>query len=178
MSEKNKKESWGSYWIYGWMDVGSDHYNNRQKIQSYIGTIIILPVIVTFIALAIWLLLFIGSHISYFVNVIILGGNSTEFIMERNNLMGDFYSLKKFFLWPLMIVLTWVSVARFFNYIETLFKKSHKGRNKSKSIGYIFYILAVSDFISGNFLDFDITGLWWSPIALGLIGSIIISNKK
>jgi len=44
-----------------------------------------------------------------------------------------------------------------------------------KIIGYVFYALAAIDFCSGNFFQIDFTGVWWPPIALGLIGAGLIS---
>ena len=41
-------------------------------------------------------------------------------------------------------------------------------------IGYICYVLAAIDFIAGNFLGIDFTGVFWSPIALAIIGSILV----
>ena len=43
-----------------------------------------------------------------------------------------------------------------------------------KITGYICYGFGALDFILGNFLEIDITGLWWSPIVLFIIGSFII----
>tara|TARA_B100000959_G_C14662855_1_gene493161 strand:+ start:159 stop:371 length:213 start_codon:yes stop_codon:yes gene_type:complete len=42
-------------------------------------------------------------------------------------------------------------------------------------IGYICYVLAAIDFIAGNFLGIDFTGVFWSPIALAIIGSILVN---
>ena len=44
---------------------------------------------------------------------------------------------------------------------------------KLQGIGVILIILAVVDFIAGNFLSIDFTGVAWSPIALGLGGSLL-----
>jgi hypothetical protein len=44
-----------------------------------------------------------------------------------------------------------------------------------KIIGYVCYALAAIDFIAGNFFQIDLTGVWWSPIALGGIGAIVLS---
>ena len=42
-------------------------------------------------------------------------------------------------------------------------------------IGYICYGLAAIDFIAGNFLGIDFTGVFWSPIALAVIGSFLVN---
>ena len=42
-------------------------------------------------------------------------------------------------------------------------------------IGYICYVLAAIDFIAGNFLGIDFTGVFWSPIALAILGSILVN---
>ena len=40
-------------------------------------------------------------------------------------------------------------------------------------IGAILIILAVVDFITASFLGKDFTGVVWSPLALGIGGSIL-----
>ena len=42
-----------------------------------------------------------------------------------------------------------------------------------QTIGYICYVLAAIDFISANFLGIDFTGVWWSAIALVVIGGFL-----
>jgi len=42
-----------------------------------------------------------------------------------------------------------------------------------QGIGVLLIILGVVDFITGNFLGKDFTGVAWSPIALGIVGSIL-----
>ena len=42
-------------------------------------------------------------------------------------------------------------------------------------IGYICYGLAAIDFITGNFMGMDLTGVFWSPIALGAIGALLMN---
>ncbi|MBR5350599.1 MAG: zinc-ribbon domain-containing protein [Prevotella sp.] len=45
-------------------------------------------------------------------------------------------------------------------------------------IGRIFYIVAIADFILGNFFNVDITGVWWSPLLFVGIGFILESYAK
>jgi len=42
-------------------------------------------------------------------------------------------------------------------------------------VAYIFYALAAIDFITGNFMGMDLTGVFWSPIALGAIGALLMN---
>ena len=44
----------------------------------------------------------------------------------------------------------------------------------NSSIGYIFYVLGAIDYVSANFFDIDLTGLPFSPLIFGGIGSIFI----
>lgn len=37
-------------------------------------------------------------------------------------------------------------------------------------LSFVFYIAAVVDYVSGNFFDCDLTGVYWSPLVLGGIG--------
>lgn len=43
-----------------------------------------------------------------------------------------------------------------------------------KAIGYLCYAFGVIDF-AGMFLGYDLTGVPWSPIVAGVIGSIFIN---
>ena len=49
-----------------------------------------------------------------------------------------------------------------------------------QGIGALLIILGVVDFITGTFLGKDFTGVWWSPLALGGVGSLLmrIGNSK
>jgi len=42
-----------------------------------------------------------------------------------------------------------------------------------KIIGYLLIVFAIIDF-AGMFFDYDITGVSWSPIVEGLLGSLLI----
>ena len=42
-----------------------------------------------------------------------------------------------------------------------------------KILGYICYALAAIDLISYYIFSIDFTGMWWSPIALAILGSIL-----
>ncbi len=44
-----------------------------------------------------------------------------------------------------------------------------------KIVGYVCYVLAAIDFITGNFLGMDLTGVFWSPIALGIVGTVFVN---
>ena len=50
----------------------------------------------------------------------------------------------------------------------------------SSSIAYFFYALGTIDYVSANFFDNDFTGIPFSPIILGGIGSIFmyLHNSK
>ena len=45
---------------------------------------------------------------------------------------------------------------------------------KNSSIAYVFYALATIDYVSANFFNNDLTGLPFSPIILGGIGSVFM----
>lgn len=47
-----------------------------------------------------------------------------------------------------------------------------------KLLGYIVIGFGVVDFILGNFAGIDLTGVFWSPIAAGVLGSWLISLEE
>jgi len=50
----------------------------------------------------------------------------------------------------------------------------HMKKVKNSSIAYVFYALATIDYVSANFFNNDLTGLPFSPIILGGIGSVFM----
>lgn len=42
-----------------------------------------------------------------------------------------------------------------------------------KILGYLCYLFAIIDFC-GMFFNYDLTGVVWSPIVAGIIGSVLI----
>lgn len=46
-------------------------------------------------------------------------------------------------------------------------------------ISFLFYLIAVIDW-AGMFFDYDFTGVYWSPLAFGLVGAVCqtISKKR
>ena len=50
----------------------------------------------------------------------------------------------------------------------------HMKKVKNSSIAYVFYALATIDYVSANFLNNDLTGLPFSPIIFGGIGSVFM----
>ena len=50
----------------------------------------------------------------------------------------------------------------------------HMKKVKNSSIAYVFYSLATIDYVSANFFNNDLTGLPFSPIILGGIGSVFM----
>ena len=49
----------------------------------------------------------------------------------------------------------------------------HRRGEIFQGIGYLLIFLGILDFITGNFLGKDFTGVVWSPLALGIGGSIL-----
>ena len=45
-----------------------------------------------------------------------------------------------------------------------------------KIAGYICYALAALDLFCAYILAIDITGVWWSPMALSVIGTFLIQK--
>ena len=50
----------------------------------------------------------------------------------------------------------------------------HMKKVKNSSIAYVFYALATIDYVSANFFNNDLTGLPFSPIIMGGIGSVFM----
>ena len=42
-----------------------------------------------------------------------------------------------------------------------------------KNVSYVLYILAIIDFCLGIFFNIDITGVFWSPLAFGVLGFLL-----
>ena len=47
-----------------------------------------------------------------------------------------------------------------------------------KLLGYIVIGFGIVDFVLGNFAGIDLTGVFWSPIAAGFLGSWLISLEE
>ena len=43
-------------------------------------------------------------------------------------------------------------------------------------IGFLCYALAAIDLFLTYILDIDYTGVWWSPLVIGLIGAFLLRN--
>ena len=51
---------------------------------------------------------------------------------------------------------------------------SSGGRLIFKLVGGLLILFGITDFVLYQFFDFDVTGVTWSPVAAGIVGSIVM----